>query len=82
MMRGPSPSMVITSLITLRELTDDYEVIVIDDGSKDLTALVLDELALVYPQEVRIVHHAKKSRLRRCTSLRFCCCGKRVDFLY
>ena len=54
---GTITSMVITSLLTLRELTDDYEVIVIDDGSKDHTPAVLDELARVYPQEVRIVHH-------------------------
>ncbi|MFL7839941.1 MAG: glycosyltransferase family 2 protein [Candidatus Promineifilaceae bacterium] len=54
---GTITSMVITSLLTLRELTNDYEVIVIDDGSKDHTPAVLDELARVYPQEVRIVHH-------------------------
>ncbi len=51
--------MVITTLLTLRELTDDYEVIVINDGSKDHTPQVLDELARVYPDEVRIVHHVK-----------------------
>ena len=49
--------MVVTSLLTLRDLTDDYEVIVINDGSQDHTAEVLDELARVYPQEVRIIHH-------------------------
>jgi glycosyltransferase involved in cell wall biosynthesis len=56
---GTISSMVITVLLTLRELTDDYEVIVINDGSRDHTAAVLDELARVYPAEVRIVHHAK-----------------------
>lgn len=56
---GTIPSMVITVLLTLRELTDDYEVIVINDGSKDHTAAVLDELARIYPDEVRIVHHEK-----------------------
>lgn len=56
---GTITSMVITSLLTLRELTDDYEVIVIDDGSKDHTPQVLDELARVYPAEVRVIHHAK-----------------------
>ena len=54
---GTITSMVITSLLTLRELTDDYEVIVINDGSQDHTPEVLDELARVYPDEVRIVHH-------------------------
>ena len=54
---GTITSMVITSLLTLRELTDDYEVIVINDGSQDHTPAVLDELARVYPDEVRIIHH-------------------------
>lgn len=56
---GTIPSMVITVLLTLRELTDDYEVIVINDGSKDHTAQVLDELARIYPDEVRVIHHVK-----------------------
>ncbi len=54
---GTITSMVITVLLTLRELTDDYEVIVVNDGSQDHTAAVLDELARVYPNEVRIIHH-------------------------
>ena len=54
---GTISSMVITVLLTLRELTDDYEVIVVNDGSQDHTAAVLDELARVYPDEVRIIHH-------------------------
>ncbi len=56
---GTITSMVITALLTLRELTDEYEVIVINDGSQDHTAQVLDELARVYPDEVRIIHHSQ-----------------------
>jgi glycosyltransferase involved in cell wall biosynthesis len=56
---GTISSMVITVLLTLRELTDDYEVIVVNDGSQDHTAAVLDELARVYPHEVRIIHHSQ-----------------------
>lgn len=56
---GTIPSMVLTVLLTLRELCDDYEVIVINDGSKDHTPQVLDELARIYPHEVRIIHHVK-----------------------
>jgi glycosyltransferase involved in cell wall biosynthesis len=56
---GTIASMVVTVLLTLRELSDDYEVIVVNDGSHDHTPFVLDELARVYPDEVRIVHHPR-----------------------
>lgn len=53
---GTIPSMVLTALMILRELTDDYEVIVVNDGSADYTAAVLEELAARYP-ELRVIHH-------------------------
>lgn len=56
---GTIPSMVITTLQTLRQISNDYEVLVINDGSKDHTPQLLDELAQLYPNEVRIIHHAK-----------------------
>jgi glycosyltransferase involved in cell wall biosynthesis len=49
-------SMVISALLTLRQVTDDYEVIVVNDGSKDHTEEMLAELERLYPQ-VRIVTH-------------------------
>lgn len=42
---GTIGSMVVTTLKTLAELTDDYEVIVIENGSTDYTVDVLEELA-------------------------------------
>lgn len=53
---GTIASMVISAVMTLRELTDDYEVIVVNDGSSDYTPELLDELAERY-ERVRIVHH-------------------------
>jgi glycosyltransferase involved in cell wall biosynthesis len=56
---GTIASMVVTVLLTLRALCDEYEVIVVNDGSQDHTPEVLNELARIYPNEVRIVHHVK-----------------------
>jgi glycosyltransferase involved in cell wall biosynthesis len=53
---GTIASMVVLADRTLRQLTDDYEVIVVNDGSGDHTALVLSELQFVYPR-LRVVHH-------------------------
>ena len=53
---GTIASLVITALRTARTLTPDHEVIVVNDGSKDGTADILEELAGLYPQ-VRVVHH-------------------------
>lgn len=55
---GTIPSMVLTAVMTLQELADDYEVIVVNDGSSDYTAEVLEELATRYP-ELRVIHHQK-----------------------
>jgi glycosyltransferase involved in cell wall biosynthesis len=53
---GTIASMVIRTVKTASELTPDFEVIVVDDGSGDGTADIADELARTYPQ-VRAVHH-------------------------
>ncbi len=49
--------MVVSTLMTLRECTDDYEVIVVDDGSSDYTGELLDELARIHAPWVRVIHH-------------------------
>jgi glycosyltransferase involved in cell wall biosynthesis len=55
---GTIASLVITALRTARTLTPNHEVIVVNDGSADGTADILDELAGLYPQ-VRVVHHER-----------------------
>ena len=53
---GTIASMVVSAVLAAGRLTSDFEVIVINDGSRDATPLIIDELARVYPQ-VRAVHH-------------------------
>ena len=53
---GTIASLVITALRSAAALTKNHEVIVVNDGSTDGTAQILDELACVYPG-LRIVTH-------------------------
>ena len=55
---GTIASVVIRAVTTASRITPDYEVIVVNDGSADSTAEMLDELARIYPN-VRPVHHEK-----------------------
>jgi glycosyltransferase involved in cell wall biosynthesis len=55
---GTIASLVISAIRTAQRLTPNFEVIVINDGSVDQTAEILDDLATKYP-EVRVIHHER-----------------------
>jgi glycosyltransferase involved in cell wall biosynthesis len=55
---GTIASLAIVAHMAARELSDDYEVIVVEDGSPDHTGALLDEMATVYPW-LKVIHHAK-----------------------
>ena len=47
----------------LPELTRDFEVVIVDDGSGDATIEVADELARHYPQVVAVRHASPRGRI-------------------
>ena len=51
------PTLVETAVAVLRENTSDFEVIVVNDGSQDGTAAVLETLRVKHEPYVRIVTH-------------------------
>jgi len=55
---GTIASLVITARQTASRLTPDFEVIVVNDGSADATAQIVDELARTYP-DVKVIHHGR-----------------------
>jgi glycosyltransferase involved in cell wall biosynthesis len=55
---GTIASLAIVAHMTAQKITDDYEVIVVNDGSPDHTGELLDEMARSFPW-LRVVHHGK-----------------------
>ncbi len=55
---GTIASLAIVAHMTALKITDDHEVIVVNDGSPDHTGELLDEMAGSFPW-LRVVHHAK-----------------------
>src|SRR6187549_3499791 len=55
---GTIASLALVAHMTARRLTDDYEVIVVEDGSPDHTGELLDEMATHFPW-LKVVHHPK-----------------------
>jgi glycosyltransferase involved in cell wall biosynthesis len=45
------------ALATLPSLAEQFEIIIVDDGSRDATPAIADELAAEHPGVVRAVHH-------------------------
>lgn len=56
---GTISAVVIRAIQTLREISDDYEVIVVNDASPDDSLRILNELECILPPTFRLVLHEK-----------------------
>lgn len=56
---GTIASMVVLSHRVARELTDDFEIIVVNDASPDHVGVILEELGRNYPDTFRFVTHER-----------------------
>ncbi|NBU63903.1 MAG: glycosyltransferase family 2 protein [Chloroflexia bacterium] len=76
---GTIGSLVVTTLQTLAEVSDDYEVIVIENGSTDYTVAVLKELAQQYAH-FRYQAHAQPLGYGGALRAGFAACEKEFIF--
>jgi glycosyltransferase involved in cell wall biosynthesis len=72
---GTIASMVSAARIALREVSGDYEIIVVNDGSADYTARVLHELKSHYP-ELCVIHHPSNQGYGAALRTGFCAAQK------
>ncbi len=53
---GTIASMVAATWVALHQVTEDFEIVVVNDGSSDYTATMLEEISTRYP-ELRVITH-------------------------
>ena len=58
---GTIATMIIRAMQVAVTVTDDFEILVINDGSQDDSALILEEMARLYPGRVNVTHERQPS---------------------
>jgi glycosyltransferase involved in cell wall biosynthesis len=58
---GTIATMIVRGMQVGPTVADDFEILVVNDGSEDDSALVLEEMARLYPGHVRLIHEARPS---------------------
>lgn len=74
------PGLLEKTFAVLPQLTDDFEVIVVNDGSRDGTAEVLRELAEKYAPRLRVVTHERNRGYGAALRSGFAAAGKDLVF--
>jgi|SRR3989338_1354741 len=76
---GTIGSLIISAIAIAKPLFDDFEIVVVDDGSKDNSALILDELKQKYIN-LKIITHEKNSGYGAALNSGFHACTKEFIF--
>ncbi len=58
---GTIATMIIRAMQTAPAVTDDFEILVINDGSQDDAAAILGEMVRIYPGKVRLIQEPRPS---------------------
>ncbi len=58
---GTIATMIIRGMQAAKTVTDDFEILVINDGSQDDSAQILQEMARLYPAHVRLIQESHPS---------------------
>jgi glycosyltransferase involved in cell wall biosynthesis len=73
---GTIATMIVRAMQTAPAVTDDFEIIVINDGSQDDAALILEEMKRLYPGYVRVMHEPRPSGYGGALRKGFACAEK------
>jgi glycosyltransferase involved in cell wall biosynthesis len=58
---GTIATMIVRGMQVAPTIADDFELLVINDGSRDDSALVLEEMCRLYPGRIRVMHEPRPS---------------------
>ncbi len=58
---GTIATMIVRAMQVAPTVTDEFEILVINDGSRDDSALVLEEMRRLYPEHVRVMEEMRPS---------------------